>query len=299
MFLRLENTAMKTRFALLLIALLPLAACKNDTPAPVDEAATAATTPVAKQASAEDPAASAKAEAAAQAAADAAAKSPPLVAGTDYAEIPNGQPFDTTDGRIEVVEIFGYVCPFCASVQPTVRAMKAKFPGDVHMVYVPAAFGAMWDTYAKAYYTAEAMGLVDKTHDAMFRAIHIDKTLKGERGNDTPEDIAAFYAGYGADPKQFVSSMASFAIAAKVNRSRQWVVAAFGDDRASTPTFIVNGKYRVKGKSVDDMFRVLNQLVVAERAKAPAAAAPAVAAPAATDPAAPASESPAPTPAAS
>ena len=139
------------------------------------------------------------------------------------------------------------------------------------------------------------MGLVDKTHDAMFRAIHIDKSLKGELGNDTPEDIAAFYAGYGADPKQFVSSMSSFAIAAKVNRSRQWVMAAFGDDRASTPTFIVNGKYRVKGKGVDDMFRVLNQLVVAERAKA----APAAAAPAATAPAAPASESPTPAPAAS
>ncbi len=285
---------MKTRFTLLLIALLPLVACKNETPAPVGEAAAATTAATAaKQASAEDPAAKAKAEAAAQAAADAAAKAPPLVAGTDYAEIVNGQPFDTTDGRIEVAEIFGYVCPFCAAVQPTVRAMKAKFPGDVHMVYIPAAFGAMWDNYAKAYYTAEAMGLVDKTHDAMFRAIHIDKSLKGELGNDTPEDIAGFYAGYGADPKQFVSSMASFAITAKVNRSRQWVMAAFGDDRASTPTFIVNGKYRVKGKGVDDMFRVINQLVVAERVKAASAA------PAAAAPAAPASETPAPAPAAS
>ena len=171
--------------------------------------------------------------------------------------------------------------------------MKAKFPDDVHMVYIPAAFGSMWDTYAKAYYTADAMGLVDKTHDAMFRAIHIDKTLKGERGNDTPEDIAAFYAGYGADPKQFVSSMASFAITAKVNRARQWIIAAFGDDRASTPTFVVNGKYRVTAKTVDDMFRVLNQLVVAERAKAAAAA------PASEAPAAPPSEAPAAPPAAS
>ena len=101
------------------------------------------------------------------------------MAGTDYVEIANGQPFDTADGRIEIAEVFGYVCPFCASVQPTVSAMHAKLPPDVHMVYVPAAFGAMWDNYAKAYYTAEAMGLVEKTHDAMFRAIHIDKTLKG------------------------------------------------------------------------------------------------------------------------
>ena len=266
---------MNARFALLLIALLPLAACKNEAPAPAADVQTAtAATIEARQASAEDPAAKAKAEAAVKAAADAAAKSPPPVAGIDYAEIPNGQPFDTTDGRIEVVEVFGYVCPFCAAVQPTVRAMKEKLPGDVHMVYLPAPFGSMWDNYAKAYYTAETMGLVDKTHEAMFRAIHIDKTLKGELGNDTPEQIAAFYAAYGADPKQFVSSMSSFAIAAKVNRARQWMMAAFGDDRASTPTFIVNGKYRVKGKTIEAMFRILNQLVVAERAKVEAAAPP-------------------------
>lgn len=279
-----------SRHALLLLALLTLAACKNDAPAPVAE--TPSATPAAvQQASAEDPAQKAAAEAALKAAEEAAAKAPPLVAGVDYAEIPNGQPFDTSDGRIEVVEVFGYVCPFCASVQPTVSAMKAKFPADVHMVYVPAAFGAMWDNYAKAYYTAEAMGLVEKTHDAMFRAIHIDKTLKGERGMDTPEQIAAFYANYGADPKQFISSMQSFAVATKVNRGKQFILNAFSNgDQASTPTFVVNGKYRVKGKSVDDVFRVLNQLIVAERAKK-ATAAPA---PAATEPATPAATTEAP-----
>ena len=277
-----------SRHALLLLALLPLAACKQDTPAdatPADAAATPAAQ--ARQASAEDAATKAAAEASVKAAAEAAAKAPPLVAGTDYVEIANGQPFDTTDGRIEVAEVFGYVCPFCAAVAPTVSAMKAGFPADVHVVYVPAAFGAMWDNYAKAYYTAEAMGLVDKTHDAMFRAIHVDKTLKGERGMDTPEEIAAFYGAYGADPKQFVSSMQSFAVAAKINRAKQYIVGAFANgDSAGTPTFIVNGKYRVKGKSTDDMFRVLNQLVVAERAKRGAAAPAAAAAPTPEAPAA-------------
>ncbi|RZA21711.1 MAG: thiol:disulfide interchange protein DsbA/DsbL [Lysobacteraceae bacterium] len=273
---------MTSRLALLLLVLLPLAACKKDAPAPVDPAQPAADAPATQQASAEDPGRQAAAEAAIKAAEEAAAKGPAPVAGTDYIEIPAGQPFDTADGRIEVAEIFGYVCPFCASVQPTVRAMKEKLPPDVHMVYIPAAFGQMWDNYAKAYYTAEAMGLVDQTHDAMFRAIHIDKTLKGERGMDTPEQIAAFYAAYGADPKQFTSSMASFAVAAKVNRGKQYILGAFTNgDSPSTPTFIVNGKYRVKGKSVDDMFRILNQLVVAERAKQGAAAAPTTEAPAA------------------
>ena len=274
-----------SRHALLLLALLPLAACKQDAPAaatPADATTAAAT----KQASTQDAATLATAEANAKAAADAAAKAPPPVLGTDYVEIPNGQPFEPADGRIEVAEIFGYVCPFCAAVQPTVSAMKAKFPPDVRMVYVPAAFGAMWDNYAKAFYTAEAMGLVDKTHDAMFRAIHIDKTLKGERGMDTPDEIAAFYAAYGADPKQFVSSMESFAVATKVNHAKQFIVNAFANgDTPSTPTFIVNGKYRVKGKSGDDMFRIVHQLVVTEREKnaaAPAAPAAGDAAPAAT-----------------
>jgi thiol:disulfide interchange protein DsbA len=283
-----------SRHALLLLALLPLAACKQDAPAAATPA-DATTAAAATQASTQDAATLATAEANAKAAADAAAKAPPPVLGTDYVEIPNGQPFEPADGRIEVAEIFGYVCPFCAAVQPTVSAMKAKFPPDVRMVYVPAAFGAMWDNYAKAFYTAEAMGLVDKTHDAMFRAIHIDKTLKGERGMDTPDEIAAFYAAYGADPKQFVSSMESFAVATKVNHARQFIMNAFTNgDQAGTPTFIVNGKYRVKGKSIDDMFRVLNQLIVAERnAKAAAPAAPAATgdvAPAATPAAAPAAQ---------
>jgi len=274
---------MTSRLALLLLVLLPLAACKPDATAPAAPAqsTTAAAAPAAQQASAEDPAAKAAAEAAAQSAAAAAAQAPPPVAGTDYIEISNGQPFATTDGRIEVVEFFGYVCPYCAAVQPTVRAMKAKLPPDVHMIYVPAAFGSMWDTYAKAFYTAETMGLLEKSHDAVYRAIHIDKTLKGERGTDTPEEIAAFYANYGADPKQFVSSMQSFAVAAQVNRGKQYMMQAFSNgDSPSTPTFLVDGKYRVKGKTPEDVFRVLNQLIVAARARRAAGTTPATATPA-------------------
>lgn len=260
-----------SRHALLLLALLPLAACKNDAPAPVsatEAAPSASPVAAAKEASAEDPERAAQAEAAVKAAAEAAAKAPPPVEGTDYVTISGGQPFDTPPGRIEVVEFFGYVCPFCAAIQPTVAAMKAKLPPDVHFVYIPAAFGGPWDNYAKAFYAAEAMGLVDKTHDAMFRAIHIDNTLKGERGMDKPEDIAAFYANYGVDPNQFLSSMQSFAVAAKINRARQYMTEAYANgDQMGTPTFLVAGKYRVKGKTVDDMFRIINQLVVAERAK--------------------------------
>ncbi|HQQ59505.1 MAG TPA: hypothetical protein PKV60_09845 [Thermomonas sp.] len=184
------------RHALLLLALLPLAACKDKAPAAVNADPAAATAQAqTKAASAEDPQRAAAAEANVKAAAEAAAKAPPPVEGTDFVSIPNGQPFDTAPGKIEIVEFFGYVCPFCAAVQPTVSAMKAKLPPDVHFVEVPAAFGGPWDNYAKAFYAAEAMGLHDKTHDAMFRAIHVDQTLKGERGMDWARKATVRWCG--------------------------------------------------------------------------------------------------------
>ncbi|MCC7097129.1 MAG: thiol:disulfide interchange protein DsbA/DsbL [Thermomonas sp.] len=283
----------RIRHVLLLIALLPLAvACNREVPAPVAGNGAAPAThagATTSAASVEDPQRAAAAAAAVKKAEEEAARLPPPVEGTDYVVIPNGQPYETPPGKVEVVEFFGYVCPFCAAVQPQVAAMKSKLPPDVQFVYIPAAFGGPWDNYARAFYTADAMGLVQKTHDALFRAIHIDHSLKGEGGMDTPEEIAAFYANYGADPKQFVSSMQSFAVAARMNRARQQLTAAYvNGDQMGTPTFVVAGKYRVKGKSVDDMFRILNQLIQMERAKlsgGTAGATPAAPAAASTDPA--------------
>src|SRR3546814_2118166 len=68
------------------------------------------------------------------------------------------------------------------------------------------------------------MGLVDRTHEAMYQAIHIERTLKGERGRDSVEDIAAFYGKFGVDPKQFASTMSSFAVNAKAARAKQFAM---------------------------------------------------------------------------
>ena len=40
------------------------------------------------------------------------------VAGVDYVEIPNGKPFAPLNGKVEVVEVFGYTCIHCAHFQP-------------------------------------------------------------------------------------------------------------------------------------------------------------------------------------
>lgn len=266
---------MTLRLAPLLFALLTLAACnKTETPAPATP-----TTPVAAEstAPATDMAPGAPVGAATEAAtAPAGPIVPPTgpapVAGTDYVEIAGGQPFQPGTGKIEVVEVFGYTCPHCASFEPLVGAWKAKLPADVQFTPVAAPFGGYWIPYAKAFYTAEAMGLLGKTHDAMFRAIHVERSLPVQP-LPTPEQIAGFYAKYGANPQQFISTMSSFAVDAKLKRAEQFLTRSGVD---STPTIVVDGKYRVTAKTLEDTLRVTEHLVARERA---AQAAPATATP--------------------
>lgn len=274
---------MKTRFAALaLAALLPiLAACKADdgtanTSAPAEPAATpAANEPAAPPATgaegaapaAEGDKAPAEAAATAPAATTAALTGPAPVEGSDYQLIPNGQPFQPAAGKVEVAEIFGYVCPACAAFQPLIGPWKAGLPSDVNFVYVPAMFGGTWDNYARAFYAAQTLGVQEKTHEALYAAIHSQQTLKGERGADSVEDIAKFYAGYGVDPKQFAATMGSFAVNAKTNSAKQF---AQRSQISGTPSIIVNGKYLVKGKSFPDMLRIADHLIARERGAAQA-----------------------------
>lgn len=271
---------MKTRFAMALFALLPiLAACTAKdgsadanapaTPAapaapaaaPVTEAAPAATDTVAADSSSADH----QAPAANNTPVPAPARpvGPEPQAGTDYVVIEGGQPIQPANGKIEVAEIFGYVCPACARFQPLISSWKAGLPSDVSFVYVPAMFGGTWDNYARAFYAAEALGVQEQTHDALYSAIHVEQSLKGERGADSVQDIANFYAKHGVDAKKFADTMASFSVNAKTNRAKQF---AMRSKISGTPSVVVNGKYLVKGSSYEDMLRIADHLIARERA---------------------------------
>ena len=253
--------------AIVLTGLLALSACSKQAPAPAETAAPAtptATAPAAQPAETA-PAPAAPAETAA-APAPAASATPPEgpapVAGTDFIEIAGGQPYEPTGGKIEVVEVFGYTCPHCAHFEPLVEAWKARQPADMKFIALAAPFGGYWMPYAKAYYTAQTMGVLDKTHQAMFNAIHVDRTLPVQP-LPTDEQIAEFYAKYGVDAKQFASTMSSFAIDAKMKRAGQFIARSGVD---STPTMVINGKYKVTGKGFEDTLRIADHLIAQERA---------------------------------
>jgi thiol:disulfide interchange protein DsbA len=189
--------------------------------------------------------------------------------GVDYAEIQGGQPYEPLAGKIEVVEVFGYVCPACAAFEPAFSAWKARQPADVRVTYVPAPYGPQWIPYARAYFVSESMGLVEKTHTALFHAIHIAGTLPGEGKQPDEAKVAAWFGQYGADPKRFLSEMHSFATEAKMKRGTQFMMRS---QVGGTPTLVVDGKYRVLGSSYEAMLRNTDALIARERAARGAAA---------------------------
>ncbi len=279
------------RFLVPALFVAALGACsKTETPAPSDNAAA----PEAPAASAAPPAPSAPAPAAnastgAAASTDVSATAPPAAApaaapadpnapaprlGTDYEVIAVPQPtWNPADGRIEVTEVFSYMCIHCAEFQPNVDTYKPKLPADVRWTYVPAAFGGPWNEAAKAFFTAETMGVQERTHDAVFNSIFIKKEVTAGK----PEEFVELYGKLGVDRAKFQAIMSSFGTTAKVNRAHQFALRTGVN---ATPTIIINGKYRVNitnDRGAKGMLDTVSYLIAQERAgaAAPAATAPA------------------------
>jgi protein dithiol oxidoreductase (disulfide-forming) len=190
---------------------------------------------------------------------------PALVEGQDYFLITPPQP--TSGDKVVVTEVFSYACPHCAHFQPYAEELKSKLPAGAQFDLLPAVFNAQWEPFARAFYTAKSLGLVDKTHQALFDAIHRDhQPLR------TIEDLAnLFYSNYGAAPGSFISTATSFVIEGQMASGNQLVHDYQVD---STPTLVIDGKYRVtavaeRGIGFAQMVPIALELVQREIAARP------------------------------
>ena len=205
-------------------------------------------------------------------------------AGKHYDVLKAPQRTNVPAGKIEVMEVFSYGCPACDRFQPTMKKLKAALPANAHIVYLPASWNKVenWPLLQRAYLTAQSLGIAEKTHDEMFRAIWqsgelavLDLTT-GRPKNRLPsiDDIARFYQRVaGVKAADFVAASKSFGVDAKMRAADAQIVAM---QVPSTPTIIVNGKYRLNSDTLtlDDIVNCTKFLV----AKEMAAAAPAPAA---------------------
>ena len=186
----------------------------------------------------------------------------PLVEGEDYVTIAQGIPFAQAKGKVEIAEVFGYWCHHCNDFQPMVDAWKPRLPAGVDFVYVPATFDPE-DPFARAYFAARALKLPPRVHNELFRAIHAARSLPM---NASDRELADFHSRYGVSAAKFLETMNSRGVAAQMRWARKFIETS---GVQGTPTLIVAGKYRVLGRTKQDMLRIAAQLAAQLRTTRP------------------------------
>ncbi|MDO6562446.1 thiol:disulfide interchange protein DsbA/DsbL [Amphritea sp. 1_MG-2023] len=180
-------------------------------------------------------------------------------AGVNYDVI--AMPVPTADKtKVEVVEAFGYLCPHCASFEPMLHHWTTKLSSDVNFARVPVVFSRSWEPLARAYYSADILQALDKTHQATFTALHNER-----RRFNSLEDLADFYADLGVDKDKFIEMNQSFAVNMRMNQG-QSKLKGYGIQ--SVPTLVVNGKYRITAEKAGGhagMLKVAEYLIAQEK----------------------------------
>ena len=165
--------------------------------------------------------------------------------------------------KIEVAEIFRYDCPGCFQFDSTVSKWRDKLPGDVVFEYVPAPLDKLREHYAKAYYTARAMGALATVHKVIFEEIHVRRNRLQQ-----PEDLAELFAKHGIDQATTLKTYKSFGVS---SQAKQADARVKGYGIGSTPSLVVQGKYRIEinnnVKNYDDILAVADYLIRKVRAE--------------------------------
>tara|TARA_R110002096_G_scaffold16991_12_gene58457 strand:+ start:179 stop:799 length:621 start_codon:yes stop_codon:yes gene_type:complete len=161
-----------------------------------------------------------------------------------------------SDGKIEVVEVFWYGCHHCYSFEPDIKKWLKSKPDDVEFRRVPGVFARNWIPHARAYYTAEILGVTDAIHTPLFEAIHDE----GRRIGDE-DSLARFFAEHGVAEADFREAYNSFSVDTK---TRQALVASKEYGISGVPSVIVNGRYRTSARlagTYENLLKIVDALV--------------------------------------
>lgn len=170
--------------------------------------------------------------------------------------------------KIEVVEVFQYGCPHCYRFDPLVKAWQKNLASDVDFYELPVIWNAPGQLHAQAFFAAQALGVLDKIHPAMFNAIHVKNNPL-----NTKASLEQLFVDNGVSPEQFAKAFDSFGVISQVNQAKARTLSYKID---GTPELIVAGKYRIDGKTLggpgltehdshQKMLEVANFLIAKER----------------------------------
>ena len=177
-----------------------------------------------------------------------------------YETLSSPAPTDSAEGKVEVIEFFWYGCPHCNQFAPVIHDWeKNDMPDNVEFKLVAPALNGPWRIHSRAYYAAEALGVIEKFHMPMFDAIHKD----GKKLDDI-DSIAQFAGSLGINAEEFKDAMKSFAVETKMRRAMQLARAY---RIGGVPSIGVAGKYKTNATLAQghpNVIKVINELVAKE-----------------------------------
>jgi thiol:disulfide interchange protein DsbA len=182
----------------------------------------------------------------------------PWTEGVQYSRVEPAQLTALGPGKIEVTEVFSYGCPYCNSFVSTADALRASLPANAQIDYLPADFSPAEDfpMFQRAYFTAQALGVADRMHHAMFDAVWKTGELAVEdsrthalrRPLPSLADVAAFYQRHtGIPAAKFLATASSFWVESKISNCDALIRAY---QVPGTPCIIVDGMYRVNMEAI-------------------------------------------------
>ena len=104
--------------------------------------------------------------------------------GVNYVRLTPAQQTRCPPARSRCMEVFSYGCPACNFFQPVMEKLRRALPPNAQLAFLPAAFNPAedWPMFQRAYFAAQALGIAERTHQAMYDAVW--KT--GELGTTAP-----------------------------------------------------------------------------------------------------------------
>jgi thiol:disulfide interchange protein DsbA len=188
--------------------------------------------------------------------------------GQHYARLVPTQPTVGGADKIEVAEFFYYLCPHCYTFEPAIKSWSANLPANVRFVQVPAMWNNLLVLHGRMHYTNEILArngvIKDRAafHTAVYEEIHRRNNRLTSEGT-----IQKLFERFGVSADEFSRTWNSFEVDQKMRVAQDLQLRY---TIKSTPTMVVNGKFRTgasEAGSYPKLLELIDELIVRESAR--------------------------------
>ena len=175
------------------------------------------------------------------------------------------QPIIGGPDKIEVTEFFYYGCIHCMTFEPYINEWKKDMPDNVRFERIPALWNPLLNLHGQMFFTKEILTENGKLKDPEGFRARVFREWHNRKNYMASEDaIKEIFLEFGVSEDDFDKTFKSFQVAQKLNLARD-LARRYGI--SSTPTMVVNGKYRTgagEAGSYPKLMRVIDELIERE-----------------------------------